>query len=64
VGRFIDREKGLKILREFWRGTGHFLIVYDRRRVGKSRLIKEFLKEIGSSDYVYLLAGKNRCDIT
>jgi len=51
-------------LREFWRGTGHFLIVYDRRRVGKSRLIKEFLKEIGSFDYVYLLAGKNRCDIT
>jgi len=58
VGRFIDREKGLKILREFWRGTEHFLIVYGRRRIGKSRLIKEFLKEIDSSDYVYLLAGK------
>ena len=56
--RFIDREKGLRILREFWRSPEHFLIVYGRRRVGKSRLIKEFLKEIDPSYHVYLLAGK------
>lgn len=42
--RFIGRESELKTLeREFKRDSG-FVIIYGRRRVGKTTLIKEFIK--------------------
>lgn len=42
--RFIGRESELKTLeREFKRDSG-FVVIYGRRRVGKTTLIKEFIK--------------------
>ncbi|NIM10403.1 MAG: AAA family ATPase [Candidatus Aminicenantes bacterium] len=42
---FIDRSKELKALeKEYKRDAASFLVVYGRRRVGKTTLIKEFFK--------------------
>lgn len=56
--KFIDREKALRILRSYWEGEGRLLVVYGRRRVGKSRLIREFLDTLHDGDYVYFLASR------
>lgn len=51
--RFIGRESELKTLdREFNRESG-FVVIYGRRRVGKTTLIKEFIK---NKDAMYFLA--------
>lgn len=51
--KFIGRESELKTLdREFKRGSG-FVVIYGRRRVGKTTLIKEFIK---NKDAMYFLA--------
>jgi len=40
---FVDREEELEVLRRYWSEGGFkLLIVYGRRRVGKTRLLKEF----------------------
>lgn len=50
---FIDREKELAVLEREWRRGGFSLItVYGRRRVGKTRLLKEFLSRHGGAYYV------------
>ncbi|HIQ49587.1 MAG TPA: ATP-binding protein [Nanoarchaeota archaeon] len=43
--RFINREKELEILKDLWKLDNAFVIIYGRRRVGKTRLIEEFLKD-------------------
>lgn len=54
--KFIDREKELKSLDEKWREkSAHFFIIYGKRRVGKTELIKQFLKD---KDGIYFLADK------
>lgn len=51
--KFIGRESELRTLdREFNRGSG-FVVIYGRRRVGKTTLIKEFIK---NKDAMYFLA--------
>ncbi len=51
--KFIGREAELKTLdREFNRESG-FVVIYGRRRVGKTTLIKEFIK---NKDAMYFLA--------
>lgn len=51
--KFIGRESELKTLdREFNRGSG-FVVIYGRRRVGKTTLIKEFIK---NKEAMYFLA--------
>ncbi len=51
---FVDREKELKALEEEWKGErSSFIVIYGRRRVGKTSLIKEFVKD---KEYVYYLA--------
>jgi len=43
---FVDREKELKALNQAWEKQDFsFIIVYGRRRIGKTRLILEFLKK-------------------
>lgn len=43
--RFINREDELGMLENEWRHKGAaFVVLYGRRRVGKSRLIQEFIK--------------------
>ncbi|WP_087038080.1 ATP-binding protein [Thermococcus litoralis] len=51
---FVDRREELKSLREKLKGEGFELIViYGRRRVGKTRLVLEAVKDL---PYVYYLA--------
>ncbi len=42
---FVDREKELKILENSYLRRPSFVVVYGRRRVGKTRLVLEFLKK-------------------
>ncbi len=42
--KFIDRERELKILRGEWENRPSFVVLYGRRRVGKTRLLREFSK--------------------
>ncbi|WP_297091240.1 ATP-binding protein [Thermococcus sp.] len=50
---FIDRERELEFLQRLWGKENSFLPVYGRRRVGKTRLLKEF---IANKPSVYYLA--------
>jgi len=43
--RFVDRERELKFLEERFQKRGlEFVIISGRRRIGKSRLIEEFVR--------------------
>lgn len=43
--KFIGRKKELRDLDQEYRRSGSFVVIYGRRRVGKTTLIKEFLKK-------------------
>ena len=54
--RFIDREAELEFLEKKFNSSGaQFVVIYGRRRVGKTELIKQFCKEKNS---LYFLADK------
>lgn len=54
--KFINREKELKSLRERWKSKkAEFFVIYGKRRVGKTELIKQFIKNKPS---IYFLADK------
>jgi len=44
IGKFIDRKDELDLLEREWENTPSFIVVYGRRRVGKTRLLSEFAK--------------------
>ncbi|ASJ09651.1 ATPase [Thermococcus siculi] len=50
---FIDREKELEFMESLWGKENSFLPIYGRRRVGKTRLVKEFIR---GKPAVYYLA--------
>ncbi|MDR1404951.1 MAG: ATP-binding protein [Candidatus Methanoplasma sp.] len=53
--RFVGRKDEIDLLnKEYHRDSGSFVVVYGRRRIGKTALISEFLK---GKDSVYFLAG-------
>ncbi len=58
---FIGREKELKTLEKFYAldGTG-IIVIYGRRRIGKSTLINEFVKDKKTIFYVATKVGKER----
>ena len=43
--KFIVRQTGLDKLNSEYKRDGSFVVIYGRRRVGKTTLIKEFLKK-------------------
>lgn len=54
--QFINREIELRDLNERWKkGSSEFFVIYGRRRVGKTELIKQFMKEKPS---IYYMADK------
>lgn len=54
--RFLNRNEELKFLEKEWeRDRGSFIPIYGRRRIGKTRLIQEFLK---NKEHVYHLASQ------
>ena len=58
---FIGRERELAFLKEFYEKDGiGMTVVYGRRRIGKSTLIKEFFKEKKTIFYTATKVGKNR----
>jgi len=53
---FINREQELKMLNEKWQSNiAQFFIIYGKRRVGKTELIKQFIK---NRPAIYFLADK------
>ena len=42
--RFIDREREMATLEREWGNRPSFVVLYGRRRVGKTRLLREFSK--------------------
>ncbi len=44
LGIFVDRDEELKALNRAWRERPGLVIVYGRRRIGKTRLIMEWLR--------------------
>lgn len=53
---FVGRKKELEILdQEYKTATASFIVVYGRRRIGKTRLIEEFLAD--KPDQIYYLAA-------
>ncbi len=56
--KFLDREEELRILRDSWeRKNFEFIIIYGRRRVGKTELIKKFLENKRS---LYFLCSERK----
>jgi len=55
MNRFIDREKELEFLEEKFRNKRELIILYGRRRVGKTELIKQFCR---NKEHIYFLADK------
>ena len=54
MNNFVDREKELEFLnKEYERKGSSLVILYGRRRIGKTSLIKEFSK---NKDIIYFLA--------
>jgi len=49
--RFYDREKEGELLSKLFKSNAAFIVLYGRRRIGKTRLMREFLK---GRDYLYL----------
>ena len=46
ISIFIDREKELNVLEEAYNsGQKELVIIYGRRRIGKTSLLKEILKK-------------------
>jgi len=43
--KFIDREEELSQLEDSWQRGDHLIIVYGRRRVGKTELLKRFMTD-------------------
>ena len=58
---FIGRERELAYLQEFYDKDGiGMTVIYGRRRIGKSTLIAEFVKDKKTIFYTATKVGKNR----
>ena len=56
---FVNRTEELEILEnEYRKNSANLIIIYGRRRIGKTRLIEEFLKN--KPDFIYYLASDEK----
>lgn len=54
--KFIDREREINSLQRFWAKNGaQLIVIYGKRRVGKTELIKQFIKD---KPHIYFLAQR------
>ena len=54
--KFIDREREIRSLNNFWEGSiPQLIVIYGKRRIGKTELIKQFIKD---KPHIYFLAQK------
>ena len=62
IREFVNRRKDLKTLEELWRREGLTLVlVYGRRRVGKTRLLEEFSK---GKDRIFVIFEDKPCAVS
>jgi hypothetical protein len=62
VSKFVDRRYELSLLNKGWSREGARLIVlYGRRRVGKTRLLLEFIENKEGVPFTYALAMFTHC---
>jgi len=55
---FVDRAVELSVLEREYKSNGfRLVVVYGRRRIGKTRLLLEFLREIGGVYYLARLSS-------
>jgi len=52
---FVDRDRELEFLNESYRGKNSLIVIYGRRRIGKTELIKRFIKD---KPHVFFLADE------
>ena len=52
---FINREKELKALEEIYKKENSFVVIYGRRRIGKTELIKKFIR---NKNFIYFFCEK------
>ena len=57
MDKFIDREEELQLLENAWKNRPGFIVVYGRRRIGKTRLLLEFLKRVKGIYYLARLTS-------
>ena len=56
ITKFIDRENELNFLeKKYKEATAGFIVVYGRRRVGKTELIRQFFR---NKLHIYFVASK------
>ncbi len=61
TSKFVDRKAELNFLRERYRSRkAELIILYGRRRIGKTYLLRKFLGEVGG---LYLLAEENETNL-
>lgn len=53
---FVNREKEMETLEREYKKENSFVVIYGRRRVGKTTLIKEFIKD--KKAFYFLLINK------
>ena len=53
---FVNREKEMETLNREYKKENSFVVIYGRRRVGKTTLIKEFIKD--KKAFYFLLINK------
>jgi len=65
-GRFIIREAELEALRAAWEGRPGLVIIYGRRRIGKTRLTLEWLRrhsEVRRYAYYHVVPAKHEVNL-
>ncbi len=58
ISKFINREKEIEILEKEWIKGNSLIIIYGRRRIGKTELIKQFIKNKPHISYIFPEAAK------
>lgn len=54
--KFVNREEEINSLEKFWKEKGsQFVVIFGKRRIGKTELIKQFVKD---KPHIYFLAQK------
>ncbi|MDI6885753.1 MAG: ATP-binding protein [archaeon] len=55
ISKFIDREEEISLLEEEWeKEKGRLIVLYGRRRIGKTRLLMEFSKTKNRNGILYI----------
>ncbi len=55
ISKFVDRKEEISLLEEEWaKEKGRLIVLYGRRRIGKTRLLLEFIKTKKQERNIYI----------